>query len=71
LVECKKNKIKVIIPLGLNWFLILKRNKKSSIKKFDTTYVILNDTIDELKQELKKEKVLHQLLIKQIDDKKE
>lgn len=73
-----KNKDKIIIPVGigavlgiLGTILILKTNKKNSIKKLNITHEILSHKIQELEQKLKNEKLLHQVLIKNLDEKEQ
>jgi gas vesicle protein len=71
----KQNKTKLITGLtgaligALTAVLILKRKRKSVIKKINVTYEILTNKIEKLEQKLKNEKVFHQVLIKNLDEK--
>lgn len=74
----KQNKTKLITGLtgaligaALTAVLILKRKRKSVIKKLNVTYEILTNKIEKLEQKLKNEKVFHQVLIKNLDEKQE
>lgn len=75
--ENKKCKVKAILPVGigaltiLGGLALLMRKKQTIVKKLDIKHEIAMGKIMELEEKLKKEKVLHQILIKNLDNKQE
>lgn len=71
----KKGKLtKAIVPaIGaltiLGGIALLMRKKQSIVKKLDIKYEIAVNKIESLEEKLKKEKVLHQVLIKNLNEK--
>lgn len=75
--ENKKGKVKAILHVGigaltiLGGLALLMRKKQTIIKKLDIKHEIAMEKIMDLEEKLKREKVLHQILIKNLNDKQD